>query len=409
MPQYLKLRKKVAAGARFVVNQIGWDTRKDDELLRWIRREQLPVSAIANVYVLSRTAARAFHRGQIPGVVVTDELLALAERHGAGPDGGRSFFVDLAAKQLAVARGLGFEGVYLGGHMPAATFGEILDRAGTFAATTGGSSRARCSSRSPDEFYFFERDAETGLSLGRGERGVPRVEAAAADRPARAAEVPGQPATPRGRLRAATRRSSRRARTLRGDRARAGRGREGRARARAGGEGAAVRLPGLRRLLAARHRLRLPGVALRQEPAQRPLRRHARRPLRGLRLRVHLVAGLRAAEGLRRGGDDARRRRGRQGQRARRGRARGRTPSSAATTTHARARADGRRTDRVARGAASHRAWIHSEEPLGIGQRDAANTWVRVAARTFASCPQRVRADMPPLCATSNRGSSGDP
>ena len=36
MPQYFKLRKKIAAGARFVINQIGYDTRKDDELLRWL-------------------------------------------------------------------------------------------------------------------------------------------------------------------------------------------------------------------------------------------------------------------------------------------------------------------------------------------------------------------------------------
>src|SRR5439155_11848281 len=121
VPQYLKLRKKVAAGARFVVNQIGWHTGKDDELLRWIRREQLPVHVLANVYLLSPAAARAFHRGKIPGVVVTDELLELAERRGASPDKGRAFFVELAAKHVAVARGLGFDGVYLGGHMPAAT------------------------------------------------------------------------------------------------------------------------------------------------------------------------------------------------------------------------------------------------------------------------------------------------
>ena len=44
-----------------------------------------------------------------------------AERHGASPDKGRAFFVDLAAKHLAVARGLGFDGVYLGGHTPAAS------------------------------------------------------------------------------------------------------------------------------------------------------------------------------------------------------------------------------------------------------------------------------------------------
>ena len=92
MPQYFKLRKKVAAGASFVINQIGWNARKDDELVRWIGRESLPVSVLANVYLLSRTAARAFNNGKIPGVVVTDELLALAERHGGSPDKGRGFF-----------------------------------------------------------------------------------------------------------------------------------------------------------------------------------------------------------------------------------------------------------------------------------------------------------------------------
>ena len=119
MPQYFKLRKKAQAGAHFVINQIGWDARKDDELLRWIRRDGLDLHALANVFLLSRTAARAFRRGVIPGVVVTEELLALAERQGASADKGRAFFVDLASKHVAVARGLGFDGVYLGGHMPA--------------------------------------------------------------------------------------------------------------------------------------------------------------------------------------------------------------------------------------------------------------------------------------------------
>ncbi len=164
MPQYFKLRKKVEAGARFVINQIGWDTRKDDELLRWIRREELPVSALANVYLLSRTAARAFHQGKIPGVVVTDELLALAERHGASPDKGRAFFVELAARHVAVARGLGFAGVYLGGHMPASTFGEILDRAGSFANDDWQTFAPEIQYPFADEFYFFEPDPDTKLS-----------------------------------------------------------------------------------------------------------------------------------------------------------------------------------------------------------------------------------------------------
>jgi methylenetetrahydrofolate reductase (NADPH) len=164
MPQYFKLRKKVESGARFVINQIGWDTRKDDELLRWIARDGLPVAALANVYLLSRTAARAFHSGKIPGVIVTDELLAVAEREAASKDKGRAFFVELAAKHVAVARGLGFAGVYLGGHMPPATFGEILDRADSFAPDDWRQFARDIQYPFDDEFYFFERDPETNLS-----------------------------------------------------------------------------------------------------------------------------------------------------------------------------------------------------------------------------------------------------
>jgi len=164
MPQYFKLRKKVRAGARFVINQIGFNTRKDDELLRYIRREQLPVSTLANVYLLGRGAARAFHRGRIPGVTVNDELLELVERQAASPDKGRAFFVDLAAKHVAVARGLGFGGVYLGGHMKAATFGEILDRAESYRDDDWRALSRELRFGFRDEYYAFEEDPETGLS-----------------------------------------------------------------------------------------------------------------------------------------------------------------------------------------------------------------------------------------------------
>ena len=163
VPQYLKLRKKVAAGARFVINQIGYNVRKDDELLRYMRQARLPLHALANVYLLSRPAARAFNAGRIPGVVVTDDLLALAERYGGAPDKGRSYFVDLAAKQAAVARGLGFNGVYLGGHTNAATFLEILERADGYASDWRSLAKDILHGR-PDEFYMFERSPETGLS-----------------------------------------------------------------------------------------------------------------------------------------------------------------------------------------------------------------------------------------------------
>jgi methylenetetrahydrofolate reductase (NADPH) len=166
MPQYLKLAKKVQAGAEWSFNQIGWNARKDDELLRWVTEQQLPVKLMANVYLLTRGSARVFHRGKIPGVVVSDELLAQAEKYGGGDDKGREFFVDLAAKQLAIARGLGYRGAYIGGHMPIETYDEILTRADQITGDQWRQAASEVAYDRPGEFYLFGRDAGTGLSDG---------------------------------------------------------------------------------------------------------------------------------------------------------------------------------------------------------------------------------------------------
>jgi methylenetetrahydrofolate reductase (NADPH) len=167
MPQYFKLEKKVRAGAEFAINQLGWNARKDSELLLWVRERELALKLIANVYLLTRGVARVFHAGRIPGCVVSDELLALAEKYGGGGDKGRGFFVDLAAKQVAIARGLGFSGAYIGGHMPIATYDEILDRADQISGDQWRDVAKDLRYDRPGEFYLYGRDEQTGLSDGR--------------------------------------------------------------------------------------------------------------------------------------------------------------------------------------------------------------------------------------------------
>ncbi len=164
IPQYLKLKRKIESGAAFAVNQIGYHARKDDELLRWLALHDLRVPVIANVYVLSAKAARFFHTGKVPGVVVTDELLALAERQAASPDRGRSFFHELAAKQIVIARGLGFRGAYIGGHLTAPDYDEILERADAYEPDDWRSLIRDVRFPQVDEFHYFEEDAETGRS-----------------------------------------------------------------------------------------------------------------------------------------------------------------------------------------------------------------------------------------------------
>jgi methylenetetrahydrofolate reductase (NADPH) len=163
MPQYFKLVKKIQTGAHFIINQIGYDSRKQDELLRYLALRQAQVPVIANVYVLSAGAARYFHAGKIPGCVVTDELLSLVERQAQSPDNGRRFFLEFAAKQCAIAKGLGFRGAYLGGHLRYEDYERILEIADGFGENDWKDfAREICFSQ-PEEFYFFERDPDSGL------------------------------------------------------------------------------------------------------------------------------------------------------------------------------------------------------------------------------------------------------
>lgn len=160
--QYLKLGLKIRAGADYIIPQLGYDARKWDELLRWMRLHDLRRPVLANVYVLTRTVARLFNANRIPGCVVSDELLATVERAAAGPDRGRAFFLELAAKQVAIARGMGFRGAYLAGHLPAVDVDRVLALADGFAPDWPD--LAREVQHSPKgTFFAYRRDPATGL------------------------------------------------------------------------------------------------------------------------------------------------------------------------------------------------------------------------------------------------------
>ena len=164
MPQYFKLAKKIRCGARFIINQIGFDARKMDELIHYSVAHQLDVPFIANVFVLTAPTARFFNGGNIPGVYVNDELNELAQQHGKDADKGKAFFLELAAKQCAIARGVGFRGVYLGGHVSAADFGRVLDITASYGESAWRIFAAELQYAHPSEFYYFEPGDSPGTS-----------------------------------------------------------------------------------------------------------------------------------------------------------------------------------------------------------------------------------------------------
>ena len=126
MGQYYKLRKKLTAGARFVVSQLGFDARKIHELLQVMNLfgfGNIPV--VGNVYLLPQGAAKLMNSNGLPGCVVPDKLLRNVQAEAAGPDKGRAKRLERAAKQYALLKGMGYAGAHISGH--GMTFPDLLE------------------------------------------------------------------------------------------------------------------------------------------------------------------------------------------------------------------------------------------------------------------------------------------
>jgi methylenetetrahydrofolate reductase (NADH) len=116
MAQYLKLGKKVAAGANFGITQIGFDMRKYEELLRWTRHRGYNLPIVANVLPLSAARARYIRQHRLAGVTISDSLLALLEsEERTTADQGLAGVINRLALQIIGVRFLGYAGVQITG------------------------------------------------------------------------------------------------------------------------------------------------------------------------------------------------------------------------------------------------------------------------------------------------------
>ncbi len=164
MTQYAKLDKKIRAGARYLITQVGYDARKLHELLQWLKVAGHDIPVLANVYVLPYGTARVMNQNMIPGCVVTDKLVSELARERESEDKGREARLLRSAKQFAIAKGMGCSGVHIGGHgISYDMVKSIIDRGNELAGDwqkfvkefdypQGGG------------FYYFEKNPETGLN-----------------------------------------------------------------------------------------------------------------------------------------------------------------------------------------------------------------------------------------------------
>jgi len=165
MGQYFKLKKKIEAGARFVIPQLGYDARKMHELMTWLKVNGYNTPVLANIYVLPLGAARIMNSNAIPGAVVTDKLLTTVAEEAKAKDKGKSARITRAAKMYALARGMGFAGAHIGGHgISYEALEEIIDR-GEEMAPRWREFIADFDYPQENGFYFFEKDPQTGLNL----------------------------------------------------------------------------------------------------------------------------------------------------------------------------------------------------------------------------------------------------
>jgi methylenetetrahydrofolate reductase (NADPH) len=127
--QYLKLEKKIAAGADYAVTQLGYDVKKFRELKRYVDERGLRTPLLGNVYVLGAKAAEKMSKGEPPGCWVAPELLEKIQSESATPDKGQALRLERAARMAAILRGLGYAGVYIGGDHNADHVRAIMKRA----------------------------------------------------------------------------------------------------------------------------------------------------------------------------------------------------------------------------------------------------------------------------------------
>lgn len=164
MGQYYKLAKKVRAGARFIITQVGYDARKLHEVLQYLKVNGIDIPVMGNIYVLPLGAARAMNSNRIPGCVVVDKLVSELAAEARAEDKGRQARLMRAAKMYAISKGMGCAGAHIAGHNIRYDQVEFIIDEGEKLVDRWMDLVKEFDYPQPNGFYLFERDAATGLN-----------------------------------------------------------------------------------------------------------------------------------------------------------------------------------------------------------------------------------------------------
>lgn len=164
MGQYYKLKKKIEAGAGFIITQVGFDVRKLHELQLWLKTHNYSTPVLVSIYILTFPVAKTMHENRIPGCVVTDKLLAQVAEESKRPDKGRQARLDRAAKMYAVVKGMGLSGVCISGQGVPYESVEYIIGKGQELTRNWHDLVHEFDYPQRNGFYFFEEEISTGLN-----------------------------------------------------------------------------------------------------------------------------------------------------------------------------------------------------------------------------------------------------
>jgi methylenetetrahydrofolate reductase (NADPH) len=160
--QYLKLEKKFAAGADYAITQLGFDAKKFAELRRYLDEHGVRKPVLGNVYVLGLKPAEKMSKGEPPGCWVAPELVERIREEAQAKDKGEAARLERAARMVAILRGMGYAGAYIGGTHKGEHIRWIIDR-GQELAPQWQELAAELTYAPKSAFYMYEKSTASPI------------------------------------------------------------------------------------------------------------------------------------------------------------------------------------------------------------------------------------------------------
>lgn len=109
--QYLKLHKKIKAGADFIITQIGYDIEALKQVKSFLMEHDYPQKILACVMPLNLARANFMVKHQVAGIVITPHMLEVLENEENAGLSEQVYF--RCAIQILLCKHLGFAGIHL--------------------------------------------------------------------------------------------------------------------------------------------------------------------------------------------------------------------------------------------------------------------------------------------------------